>query len=403
MPDQALAGITVLDLTHHISGPYCTKLLADFGAEVIKIEPPGRGDPTRRLGPFFHDEVHLEKSGLFWHLNGNKQSVTLDLKSATGKKLFFELLEQVDVLVESFSPRVMPSLGLDYATLRERKPSLIMTSVSNFGQSGPYRDYKSSEIITYAMGGPMHATGLPEREPMKLGENVLQFHVGGVAAAATNMAVWNMETTGQGDHVDVSLFRAQASNQDRRTTMLIGYQYTNHVNERRAAGGSTAVGVRPCSDGYVNLMGSTERFPRLVNMMGQPELLDDPRFESPLARAQPTASEEFDMYYIPWLLGHTKRDLFQMAQEYRIPSGPIYDSSDLLSDPNIRQRGVWQEVDHPGAGSVTHPGRPFIMNETPWRFKNPAPTLGQHNEDVLCGRLGYARRDLVRLRRLGVI
>ena len=403
MTDQALAGVTVLDLTHHISGPYCTKLLADYGADVIKIERPGAGDAARRMGPFYRDHAHPEKSGAFLHLNTNKLGVTLDVKSETGKRIFLELLAEADVVVESFSPRVMPSFGLSYETLRTHKPSIVVTSISNFGQSGPYRDFKLSEIGTYAMGGPMHATGNPEREPVKLGENVIQHHVGAVAATATAMALWQAETSGQGDHLDVSLFRSQASSQDRRTTMLIGYQYTGENIGRRPAGSSTATGVRPCADGYVNIMGGGPRFADIVRMMEQPELLEDPRFADPMARAQPTAAEEFDLYYVPWLLQHTKRELFRMAQENQLPSGPIYDSSDLLADPAFHERGYWNTYEAPGLGTVTQPGRPFIMNETPWAFRRPAPQLGQHNPDVLCGRLGYTAQDLVRLRRVGVI
>ncbi|MEE9285426.1 MAG: CoA transferase [Dehalococcoidia bacterium] len=403
MAQQALSGVRVLDLTHLISGPYCTKLLADYGADVIKIERPGVGDVARRMGPFADDEVHPQKSGLFLHLNTNKRSVTLDLKTATGKKLFFELLEGADVVVESFAPRVMPSLGLDFETLRSRCPRLVMTSISNFGQRGPYRDWKTAEMVTYAMAGPMYATGMPEREPMSLGENVIQFQVGAAAAAATAMALWPAEATGQGDHLDISLFRVQAASQDRRTTMLIGYQYTGELNDRRGAGASPAVGVRPCADGYVNIMASAARFENMLRMMGQPELAEDPRFADLVARSQPGAAEEFDTYYIPYLMQHTKRELFQTAQRHHLPSGPLYDSADLLADSHFQGRGFWATVDQGAAGTVTQPGRPFIMEETPWRLRRPAPGLGQHNEELLTGLLGYDRRDLVRLQRLGVI
>ncbi len=403
MAEQALAGVRVLDLTQAIAGPYCAKLLADYGADVIKIERPGLGDRARRMGPFHRDRVHPERSGLFWHLNSNKRSVTLNLKSATGRRIFLELLDGAGVVVESFAPRVMPSLGLDYETLSARRSSLVMTSISNFGQTGPYRDYKSAEIVTYAMAGPMHGTGLPEREPLKLGENVIQYQVGSAAAAATAIALWEAEVSGRGDHLDVSLFRAQASSQDRRTTMLIGFQYTGETMDRKPAGVSPGVGVRPCADGYVNIMGATLRFPTLLKMMGQTELLDDPRFKDDMARAQPGASEEFDTYYIPYLMQYTKRQLFAMAQAHHLPSGPLYDSSDLLSDPHFRERGFWPSVEHPGAGPVEQPGRPFVMGETPWRLQRRAPGLGEHTEDVLSGILGYSRRDLVRLRQLGVV
>ena len=205
MPEQALSDVKVLDLTWHIAGPYCTKLLADYGAEVIKVEKPEEGDPTRRMAPFFKDDPHPEKSGLFLHLNTNKKGITLDLKSATGKKIIKELVSKVDILVESFSPRVMPSLGLDYQTLEQINPKLVMVSISNFGQSGPYRDFKASEIVEYAMGGEMYSTGIADREPLKLGGNVTQYQAGTVAAVATVGALYAAEFQGTGQHVDVSI------------------------------------------------------------------------------------------------------------------------------------------------------------------------------------------------------
>src|SRR5687768_15394925 len=168
MGESALADLRVLDLTHYIAGPYCTKLLADYGADVIKIERPDSGDPARRYGPFPHDEPHPEKSALFLHLNTNKRGITLDLKTSAGKAMFVELVRKVDVLVENFQPRVMPSLGFSHEQLVRVNPRLVMTSISNFGQTGPYRDYKAQDILMYAMGGPMHQTGAPHREPVKM-------------------------------------------------------------------------------------------------------------------------------------------------------------------------------------------------------------------------------------------
>ena len=402
MADQALSGVTVCDLTHHIAGPFCTKLMADNGAEVIKVERPGVGDPTRHVGPFFHDDPHPEKSGLFLHLNTNKRSVTLNLKSREGRRVLLRMVEHADILVESFSPRVMPSLGLSYDTLAQVNPRLVMVSVSNFGQTGPYRDYKSEEIVTYAMGGPMSATGQPEREPIKLGGNVIQYHAGASAAVAAMTALWAAEETGRGDHVDVSMMRAQASSMDRRTTMLVTYQYTGEVSSRRPAGSAVGVGVRPVADGYVSMTGDINRFRRLADMVGHPELVQDPRFQG-ANFSKPGRSEEFDELLIPWLLQFTKREAFRQLQESDIPSGPIYDVSDVLSDPHFSQRGAWETIDHPATGKLTYPGRPFLMGATPWRVRRPAPLLGEHNREVLCGLLGFSAEELSGLRRSGVV
>ena len=166
MPQGALEGIKVLDLTHHIAGPYCTKLLADFGADVLKVERP-EGDPSRRMPPFYHDETDIEKSLLFLYLNTNKRGVTLNLKSRQGIDMVKQLAQESDMVVENFSPRVMPGLGLGFETLKELNPSLVLVSISNFGQTGPYRDYRATDIVEYAMGGLMYIFGTNQGTPLK--------------------------------------------------------------------------------------------------------------------------------------------------------------------------------------------------------------------------------------------
>jgi crotonobetainyl-CoA:carnitine CoA-transferase CaiB-like acyl-CoA transferase len=225
MLEQALSDVKVLDLTWHIAGPYCTKLLADFGADVIKIERPGEGDPARKMGPFPHGKAHPERCGLFLHLNTNKKGITLNLKSHKGRKIFKELVKFVDIVVESFSPRVMPSLGLSYENLKRVNPSLVMTSISNFGHNGPYRDFKASEIVEYAMGGEMYSTGIEGREPLKLGGNVVQYQAGTIAAVATMGALFAARYQGVGQHVDVSIMETQAGTVDRRLQHLLAYAY----------------------------------------------------------------------------------------------------------------------------------------------------------------------------------
>src|SRR5579883_3454376 len=216
MASQPLEGVRVLDLTRHVAGPLCTKLLADYGADVIKIEQPRRGDPARWIAPFLRDIPHPERSGLFLHLNTNKRGLTLDLKSDTGRAIFFKLLPAADIVVENFSPRVMPSLGLDYAALSRIKPALVMTSISNFGQTGPYRDRKASDLILYAMGHEMWGTGQPDSEPAGMA-NKLSLHIAGlVSYMATLGAFYGAEFQGVGQHVDVSIMEVLASSIDRR-------------------------------------------------------------------------------------------------------------------------------------------------------------------------------------------
>ena len=211
MNDSVLNNIKVIDLTQHIAGPYCTKLLADYGADVIKVERPA-GDPARRIGPFPGHEPHLEKSGLFLYLNTNKRGVTLDLKSDVGRMALLDLVRDADVLVENYSPRVMPSLGLDYQTLSKVNPKLVMTSVSSFGRSGRYSNYRATELVLYALCGMAYITGGYHREPVKHGYNQAQY-LGGVAAASGTVAAllgfWR--NGGQGQQVDVSILECAIS------------------------------------------------------------------------------------------------------------------------------------------------------------------------------------------------
>ena len=223
MQEQALADVRVLDLTHYISGPYCTKLLADYGADVLKIERPNSGDGSRRMGPFPKDEPDPEKSGLFLHLNTNKKSITLDLKSAETKAIVFRLVETVDIVVESFRPGTMESLGLGYEALKSAKPDIVLTSITNFGQTGPYRDYMLTDAMAYGMGGEMYSTGIADREPVKLAENVVLYQAGAVASVATMGALFASRMQAIGQHVDVSIMETQVGTIDRRMSMLLAY------------------------------------------------------------------------------------------------------------------------------------------------------------------------------------
>jgi len=403
MADQALSDIKVLDFSHFIAGPYCTKLLADYGAEVIKVERPDTGDGARRLGPFPGDEPNGEKSGIFLHLNTNKRGVTLNLKTAAAREIAFQLVKDSDIVVESFRPGTMAALGLDYATLKEINPRLVMTSVSNFGQTGPYRDYKGSEIIFYGMGGEMYSTGLEDREPVKLGGTVGLYQAGTIAAVATMGALFGAREDDVGQQVDVSIFETQISSQDRRTSALVGYQYTGEISPRLPlATSGYPFGIYPCQDGYFEWFGGLVYFPRVVTMLGNPEFLKDPRWHTPEAQTDPELVEEFNAYFLGWCLEHTKMELWELGQSNRVISAPVNTVEDVLNDPEFNKRGAFALMNHPEAGEVRIPGRPFIMGETPWDLRRPAPTLGQHNEEVLTG-LGYSREDVVRLRQQGVI
>lgn len=410
--DTALDGVKVLDLTWHIAGPYCTKLLADFGADVIKVERPGAGDPARAVGPFLGDAPHPEKSGLFLHLNTNKRSVTLNLKHPQSLDITRRLVQWADIVVESFSPRVLPALGLDYETIASWNPRALLVSISNFGQTGPYRDFKAEDLIIYAMGGPMLLTGSPELPPSRLGLNVVLYHGGAAAALATVTALIGAELRGEGEHVDVSLYETQMGTQDRRASALVGYQYTGSTFTRRPPGAGIASGVKPCKDGYINVVGAGVRFSRIVQMLGKPELLKDPRFATPDARSLPENVSAFDEeYMLPWLMERTMEQAWAESQAAGVLSGPVFTIQDILEREHFVSRGAFTTLDHPVAGRLTEPGRPFRMVQTPSLLEKqqgsppcrPAPLLGRHNEEVYCGMLGYSRADLEALRAREVV
>ena len=404
MFDQALEGVKVLDLTQYIAGPFCTKLMADYGADVIKVERPDGGDPARHLGPFHQDDAHHEKSGLFLQLNTNKRSVTLNLKVTSGRFILHELVKEADILVENYAPGVMDAWGLDYDALAAINPRLVMTSISNFGQTGPYRDYKASELVLFGMGGEMHSIGMEGREPLKQGGNVAQYEAGAAAATAAMGALWAADRDGEGQHLDISIFETQLGGVDRRHAALMAYAYSGRISVQQAGwlGAAFASGTLPCADGYIEMAGGGHLFPRVIKMLGNPEFLQDPKWLEPGAGADPDLNEEFNEFFIPWLMERTKREVWEEGQKARVLCGPLYSMSDLLEDPQFVGRGFWPKLDHPHTGPVSYPGAPTRMAETPRQMRRPAPELGQHIEEVY-GHIGYSRDDLTRLRERGVI
>jgi crotonobetainyl-CoA:carnitine CoA-transferase CaiB-like acyl-CoA transferase len=404
MMDQALSDVRVIDLTQAIAGPYCTKVLADLGADVLKIERPETGDPARRAGPFPGDEPHAERSGLFLHLNTNKRGITLDLKTAFGREVVRELVREADILVESFRPGTMEGMGLGYAELAAINPGLTYTSISNFGQDGPYRDWKGADIVFYAIGGSMHSTGMPDREPLKLAGTVCQYQAGNLAAAVSLMAFYGARDRGLGQQLDVSIFEAQAGSVDRRLQFLVGYVYSGIITRREDnVTGAFPSGVYPCKDGYFDIAGGGTFFPRTCQMMGRPELVEDPRFASVEARRDPGNKVAFEEIFRPWALARTKRECMEAGQAAKVYCGAIFTPEDVVQDAHFRDREYFVEVYHPETGPVVYPGAPFKMSRTPWAIRRPAPLLGEHNAEVYCGRLGYSPEELVMLRAEGLV
>ena len=396
-----MAGVRVLDLTRQIAGPYCTKLMADYGADVIKIEQPGVGDPSRHQPPYFHDHVDPEGSLHFLYLNTSKRGITLDLKTERGRQIFLDMAREVDVVVENFRPGVMESLGIGWETLHALNPRLVLTSISNFGQTGPYRDYRASEIVEYGMSGIMTISGREDRSPLKHGLSQGQYDAGAYAAWVTAMMLlWQVQgRTGQ--WVDISIMDVLA------TTLVLNqpyYAWMGGIQGRRTPeGDGTGNGladIMPCADGYVIVQHrNSEPWANVVELIGVPELNDE-RFSNNEMRMLSSG----DLYELlkQGLADKKKHDIFERGAKLGVLIGIAQDPADIYACPHLDSRGYFVEVDHPTTGPMRYPGQPVRMPGTGWAVSRPAPLLGQYTDEVL-EELGISAADRAELRAQKVI
>lgn len=378
---QPLSGIRVLDLSTGVAGGYLTKLLADFGADVIKVEPP-EGDPLRAHGPFpVAYEGDLEQGALHLHLGTNKRSVVADLHLEAGRDLVRALVPSTDIVVESFAPGTMAGWGLGFEDLKKLRPSVVLTSVTPFGQDGPYAQFKGEEIVYYAMGGPMQSTGLAEREPQKLGGFVSQYLCGNLGAVATLAAHEVARRSGTAVHVDLANVETQASSIDRRVSYLLAYQFSGR-NAVRIPGfreGPTPAGMFPASDGYVLILVVPTWIPAMNGVLQDAELAE--RYQRPGWMTDPELPDLVNGAVYGWLADKTKHEAMVLAQRGRWPITALNLPVDVLADPHFNERGFWADVAHPVAGVVRQPGMPFRLGDA-WQVRRPAPLLGQHTEEV---------------------
>lgn len=397
---DALEGLTVLDFTSHLAGPYCTRLLADMGARVIKVERPG-GDPARALQPFLGDQPGPDRGATWHYLNTNKESVVVDLTRPAAGDVVRRLMARAQLAVTSSAPLVERELGIDYARLSSYA-DIPVVSITNFGHDGPYRDYRLSDTVLYAMGAEMYSHGLADREPLKLGGTAAILQGGAMAAVAAMGAITAYEVHGVGQLIDVPLFTVQISNIDRRSSSILAYRFSGRVQQRPQGAGGLAGGVYPVADGFVEVTATAGNYWRRFVDMIDDDALRDPRWENPMMAMDPAAKEEADGIVYPWMLSRTRAEVWDEARKVRAMVAPIYDGTDLFGDENFRARGLWAEIEHPEIGKQPMLGRPYIFEKTPWRIRSAAPSLGQHTDAVL-GEAGFSTAEIGRLRAEGVV
>ena len=405
---SALDGVNVLELCSFVAGPYCTKLLADMGADVVKVERPSTGDEARRRGPFYNGQTGPDASLLFIYLNSNKRGITLDVSLPTGRDMMLGLLEQTDLLVEDLPSREAERLGLDYPTLHEANPGLVVTSITPFGRSGPHTDYKAHYMNTYHSGGDgyMLPAGrlvdqlYPDGGPIKAGGYLGEYQAGLSASLATMAALVGRLLDGGGQHVDVS---KQETLINLNSADFCKYPDRGFMEGRRNRHLSHYIGgLYRCKDGFWELLIPSQRhWEAMLKVMGQPAWAGDERFatqESAVAHR-----DEVDEKIEEWAMNYTKEEIYHSLQEQGCAAGPVYSTREVLQDPQMEHRGFFAEMEHPVVGEFRAPSAPYRLSRTPWAVRRPAPSLGQHNGEIYGSRLGFDAGELTRLRQKGVI
>lgn len=384
---QVLTGIRVLDFSQVLAGPFCTMNLADFGAEVIKVERPGSGDGSRIFGPFVE-----EQSGYYILVNRGKKGVALDLKK--GKELIYEMVKSCDVVVENFKPGVMAKLGYAYEDLSKINPRLVYCSISGFGQTSPMRDLPAYDIVAQGMSGMMSVTGYPDGKPARVGSSLGDVSAGLFAVTGIMLALYHRERSGKGQYVDIamldSVFSFLETNVVRHT---IGGVHPTRVGARHPL--SAPFDIYMCKDAHVIIaVASDAQFAKLCEMIGQPELARDPRFDSDPHRSDNDVAlkeilEEF-------LSNYTAAEAMEMMQARSLPCGPLCTVDEACQNPSILQRDMLVDIHQPGAGKLRITGNPIKLSETPPDPKHPAPLLGQHTKSVLTETFGFSQEQVAK-------
>lgn len=378
----ALEGIKVLDLTRVLAGPYATMILGDLGADIFKIEIPGKGDDSRHFGPYQNDE-----SAYFMSINRNKRSMTLNLKDENGKKLLLDMVKKADVIVENFRPGTMEKLGLGYDVIKEINPKIIYAAASGFGHSGPYSKRAAYDAVVQAMGGIMSITGEKDGKPMRVGPSVGDITAGLFTAIGILGALVSRNETGRGQKVDVAMLDCQVAILEN----AIARYLVSKENPKPAGNKHTSIvpfEVFETKDNEIIVAaGNDVLWSKFCQVIDKPELANDERFKS-----NPLRNENYDTLrpLIAEPLTHKNTLEWQnLLDDAGVPNGPINNMEKVVNDPQVKAREMIVEVEHPTAGKLKMPGIPVKMSDTPGSIRRPSPLLGEHNYEILNELLGY--------------
>ncbi len=393
---KALEGIKVLDLSRALAGPYCTMMLADMGAEVIKLEMPGRGDDSRSYGPPFVEG----ESAYFMSVNRNKKSLTLNMKSERSTEIIHRLIKQSDVLVENFRPGAMERLGLGFQRVKEMNSQIIYCSISGFGQDGPYRMLSGYDQVLQGMGGIMSITGEPGGPPIKVGVAIADISGGMFAAYGIVVALYNREKTGRGQMIDVSLLDSQVA---WLTYQAGAYFASGEIPQPVGSGHPVIVPYQAfkAKDVYVNIAAGNDQFwKKLCKAIGLEKLIDDPKFATNAKRVE--NREEIVKIISDLIITKNGEEWLKILTDAGVPCGPIYTMDKIFTDPQVLHRQMLKELDHPKVGKVKVTGVPVKLSDTPGEVETAPPILGQHTQEILT-ELGFSDQDIKKLRQEKVI
>lgn len=394
--DGPLKGIRVLDLTRILAGPYAGMILRDLGAEVIKIEQPVVGDEARGIGPFKNDF-----SLYFMSINRGKKSLTLNLKSQSGKDIFVNLVKKSDILLENFRPGAMKKLGLDYEFLKTHHPSLLYAACSGFGQTGPYAGRGAYDMIIQGMGGMISITGEPDRPPVRVGTSISDLTAALFTAIGILSALRHRDQTGEGQFIDVGMLDCQVAILE---NALVRYLSTGDVPQPlgRRHPTITPFEAFESADGYVVIaMGNNVLWKKFCKYVNRPELIGDERFHTNAAR---TEHHEELFPILAQIMRQRSTDQWVAAlEDIGVPCGPVNTVDKVASDPQVLAREMIVEVEHEKTGTIGIPGVPIKLSKTPGRVDAPAPNLGEHSEEILSELLGMQTDEVDRLKQQGVV